>query len=191
MNFDNLFTLSTEDNQNELFEHLNISKDTLSLEDDDFPEPPEPPSFDNEPTSDGGGGDSGGGEGDGGGDSGGGWGSDDSGGGDSFGGGDNGGGENEIEKNVSPNPFALINGRQELHDRFVELRESVSRTIEILSTHKTPRTVEINRLKDLKETISKNSECVFTQPINESLQIFGVMTHHYSNIVKLIGEIKK
>lgn len=190
MDFNHLFTLSEEDNHDELFEHVNIrSQNTLSLEDDEFPEPPEPPSF---------GDDSGGGDNDSGGDSGGDYGGDDnggdsggdSGGGDSYGGGGSGGDSGtEIEKNVSPNPLALIHGRQELHDRFVELRESVARTIEILSTHKTPRTVEINRLKDLKEAISKNSECVFTQPINESLQIFGVMTHHYSNIVKLIGNI--
>lgn len=181
MKFDNLFKMSNEGFDNELFKHININEiDMLSREaddDDSLPEPPEMPSMDDE----GGGNDSesdndsssdsedDGGEG----------------GDDNKSYGSSGSGE-EIEKNVSPNPFALINGRQELFENFIELRESISGTIEMLSTKSEPKTVEINRLKKLKEVVSKNIECVYTQPINESLQIFGVMTQHYSNIVKLI-----
>ena len=182
MKFDNLFKMSNEGFDDELFKHNNINEvDMLSREADDedsLPEPPEMPSMDDE------GGENNSESGD---DS-----PNDSGdGGEEGGGGDNsygssGGNSEPIEKNVSPNPFALINGRQELFENFIELRESISGTIEMLSTKSEPKTVEINRLKKLKEVVSKNIECVYTQPINESLQIFGVMTQHYSNIVKLI-----
>ena len=183
MEFDNLFKMSNEGFDDELFKHNNINEvNMLSSEADDedsLPEPPEMPSMDDEggENNSESGDDSSNDSGDGGGE---GEGSDDN----SYG--SSGGNSEPIEKNVSPNPFALINGRQELFENFIELRESISGTIEMLSTKSEPKTVEINRLKKLKEVVSKNIECVYTQPINESLQIFGVMTQHYSNIVKLI-----
>lgn len=179
MDFDNLFSISTEDLDSGLFEHINMKDGSISTEaeEDAIPEPPDAPDFD---SSDSGGDDSGDSSGSGG-DSG----NDSS---SSNYGSSDGGSEKPVEINTSPNPLANINRRQQLYESFIELQDSISSTIEILSSQTKPRTVEIDRLKEILDVVSKNMKCVFVQPINESLTLFGTMTRHYRDIVKLIEQ---
>lgn len=181
MDFDKSFSIEDKmEDYNDLFKHYNInySRSAMSVEaEDEIPEPPEVPDFE-----------AGGGDNDGGSESPEGGDNDD----DSSDDGDSSGGDgdsdNEIEQNTSPNPLANINGRQRIYDQFLVLRESISDTIETLNLDENPMTVEMSRLNDLLDLVSKNMECVFTQPINESLLLFGAMTRHYSNIIDLINK---